>query len=242
MNSVVLRAEKKNGVYTTDPHSGSWCKPTQETYDALQAAYDHFNWTLFESALPGCLITLQRKGRSFGYFHHRRFANKDGTPCDEIALNPVHFLSRSVEDTLSTLVHEMAHLWQFHLGKPGRRGYHNRQWAEKMKTLGLHPSSTGLPGGAELGDTVSHYIIDGGGFIRAAEELTGKGFEIAWREQVLSAINAPPGIEGGEGKPPPPAKGGKRVKYTCPVCGLNAWSKHEASLLCGEDREAMLPA
>ena len=241
MNSLVLRAEKKNGVYTTDPETDMWLKPTRETYDALQAAYDHFNWTLFDSALPGCLITLQRTSRSYGYFHHQRFANLDGAPCDEIALNPVHFLSRSVEDTLSTLVHEMVHLWQYHFGRPGRGRYHNRQWAEKMKALGLHPSSTGLPGGAELGDAVSHYIIDGGAFARAAGELTSKGFEIAWREQVLSAVNAPPGSEGNEGKAPPSPKGGKRVKYTCPVCGLNAWAKHDASLLCGEDREPMLP-
>jgi hypothetical protein len=37
-------------------------KPTQETYSALQTAYEHFNRELFGGALPECLITLQRKG------------------------------------------------------------------------------------------------------------------------------------------------------------------------------------
>lgn len=35
--------------------------PTQETYDELQRAYEFFNQRLFESALPPCLITLQRE-------------------------------------------------------------------------------------------------------------------------------------------------------------------------------------
>jgi hypothetical protein len=45
---------------------------------------------------------------------------------------------------LSTLVHEMVHVWQETYGNPSRRGYHNRQWAEKMREVGLQPSSTGL--------------------------------------------------------------------------------------------------
>jgi len=39
-----------------------------------------------------------------------------GEETDEIALNPSTFRSRSTEETLSTLVHEMCHLWQFHKG------------------------------------------------------------------------------------------------------------------------------
>lgn len=37
---------------------------------------------------------------------------------------------------LSTLVQEMVHLWQHHFGKPGRRRYLNKQWADKMDSLG----------------------------------------------------------------------------------------------------------
>jgi hypothetical protein len=31
--------------------------------------------------------------------------------------------------SLSTLVHEMAHLQQNHFGKSSRTGYHNKEWA-----------------------------------------------------------------------------------------------------------------
>jgi hypothetical protein len=50
---------------------------------------------------------------------------------------------------LSTLVHEQAHLWQHHFGKPGRGRYHNREWAAKMVEIGLIPSATGEPGGKQ---------------------------------------------------------------------------------------------
>jgi len=37
----------------------------------------------------------------------------------------------------------MVHQWQQHHGKPGRRGYHNKQWAAKMNSVGLVPTHTG---------------------------------------------------------------------------------------------------
>lgn len=251
MGDLILNMREADGVYTTTPcENALWLKPTQETYDALQHAYDHFNWLLFETALPNCLITLQRKGRTFGYFHHKRFRREDGAACDEIALNPAHFKTRSIEEILSTLAHEMVHLWQFHFGTPGRGRYHNRQWAEKMKSIGLYPSSTGQPDGAELGDCVSHYIIEDGLFARATRELTDKGFDIEWQDQVQAeeAVLNPLGGGDGEGQESdgetqgrPSRKGGRRVKYTCPACGLNAWAKHEAHLICGEDHIGMEP-
>ena len=103
--------------------------------------------------------------RSYGYFWGQRFATRDGVEIyDEIALNPRHFKNRTTEQTLSTLVHEMVHLWQHHFGKPSRSAYHNRQWAAMMKEVDLFPSTTGEPGGRQTGQTCSHYIIPSGTF------------------------------------------------------------------------------
>lgn len=157
-------------MYTTA--SGIDLKPTQETYDAVTRAFDHFNWALFDNQLPACLLTLQRKGRTYGYFCRKRFARNDGETCDEIALNPAHFSTRDLEDICATLVHEMTHLWQHHFGNPGRGRYHNREWADKMNSLGLHPSDTGEPGGRETGDLMAHYIVADGAFARAFAEFS----------------------------------------------------------------------
>ncbi|MBG6083029.1 SprT-like domain-containing protein [Rubrivivax gelatinosus] len=162
------------------PTDTTHIRPTQETYDALQLAYDFFNERLFASELPGALITLQRVGRSMGHFSPERFVNRVKSKADEIALNPVYFATRPVEDTLSTLAHEMAHQWRDHSGAPGRRCYHDRQWANKMIEIGLQPSSTGCPGGKEVGEKMSHYIVPEGHFIRICKELLATSFGIRW--------------------------------------------------------------
>src|SRR5882672_11938621 len=109
-------------------------RPTTKTYNSLDDAYEFFNRCLFGGRLPACLITMQRSKKAYGYFAGGRFGAADGTQItDEIALNPSHFRERTTEQSLSTLVHEMAHLEQHHFGKPSRTGYHNKEWAGMMR-------------------------------------------------------------------------------------------------------------
>lgn len=215
-------------------------KPTKETYERLQQAYDYFNKVLFDGMLPNALITFQRRKRTLGYFAGGRFSDNEGRPADEIALNPAHFASRSLPEVLSTLVHEMVHLHQYHFGKPGRGRYHNKEWATQMKAIGLQPTDTGMEGGQETGETITHMIVPGGAFAKAAERLLERGFVIPWKD-----APEPPaaGSDGdGAGLEDEPGKSGKRVKYCCPTCDLKAWAKHEAKLMCAEHMTLMVPA
>lgn len=132
--------------------------PTAQAYAELQAAFDHYNRELFGGELPPCLITMQREKRTYGYFSSERFVHRhDRSKTDEIAINPSYFAVVPLLEVLQTLVHEMVHAWQFHFGKPGRRGYHNKEWADKMEAIGLMPSSTGKPGGARTGEKMADY-------------------------------------------------------------------------------------
>lgn len=132
---------------------------------------------------------------------------------------------------LSTLVHEMAHLEQFHFGSPGRRGYHNRQWADAMIGLGLYPSDTGQPGGGETGYSMSHYIVESGRFDTACTRLLSGGFHFSWIEEaVLGGDHAPPTAPAIAGL----TDGSRRWKYTCPQCRNNAWAKPLMRLICGD--------
>ncbi len=201
---------------TTDPTSG--------TYYGLTEAFAFFNAHLFSGRLPRCLITLQRRRKAYGYFANARFTARDGSQVtDEIALNPAHFAERSVEDTLSTLVHEMVHLQQEHFGTPSRSSYHNAQWAGLMRDVGLIPSATGAPGGKVTGQRVSHYVEPGGRFARACAELIG-----LHRGMV-------PYVESGDEaeRRTREKKTASKTRYTCPVCGVNAWAKPETRLACG---------
>ncbi len=203
--------------------------PTQRTYNTLDDAYRFFNQRLFGGKLPGCLITMQRSAKAYGYFAGGRFGSPDGKEMtDEIALNPSHFRSRTTEQSLSTLVHEMAHLQQHHFGTPGRTSYHNKEWARMMRAVGLIPSDTGAPGGREVGQKVSHYIEDGGKFALACAELVSHGFDALYVELW------------GEGEAAKrKKKTASKTKYTCPACCVNAWAKPQTALICGDCEEPM---
>lgn len=193
---------------------------TAAEYSAIQGAYDAFNARLFDCRLPQVLVTLQRKSSAYGYFSPDRFASRaDGSAAHELALNPDHF-GRTETEVLSTLAHEMAHVWQQSHGTPPRRCYHDREWAEKMKAIGLHPSDTHAPGGKETGQAVGHYVIEGGPFAAAAASLISDGFQIRWTSRTDNAAAK--------------KKAASKTKYTCELCEANAWAKPGARLICGE--------
>lgn len=154
--------------------------PTQELYSALQSAFQWFNSALFDGKLPRCVLTLQRDKRFRGFYSPERFVDIDSNRTDEIALNPSWFAVLDVKVILSVLVHEMTHKYQAHFGKPGRRGYHNRDWAGEMLKRGLMPSDTGLPGGNFTGERMSHYVVPGGPFDVACDELLASDFGLVW--------------------------------------------------------------
>ena len=85
---------------------------TLRNYDRLSTAYDRFNADLFAGDLPPCLITFQRARRARGYFWREAARARRGKRvADEIALNPDSFPGRSDKEVMSTLVHELVHLW-----------------------------------------------------------------------------------------------------------------------------------
>ena len=193
---------------------------TPAQYRAFQEAYDFFNAELFASSLPAVLVTLQRHAKARGYFSPERFTGRiEDAAAHELALNPDSFSGRTDEDICSTLAHEMAHVWQQAHGTRPRRCYHDREWAAKMKEIGLQPSDTGEPGAKETGQSVTHYIIPGGPYARAYAKLQARGFRLHWQ-------SAPPGQQAR-------AKRASKTKFTCPECAQNAWAKPDALLICG---------
>jgi predicted RNA-binding Zn-ribbon protein involved in translation (DUF1610 family) len=195
---------------------------TPAEYKAFQGAYDFLNRELFGGSLPHVLVTLQRHARVYGYFSPERFVGRrDGGEAHELAMNPDHF-GRTDQEILSTLAHEMAHVWQQTHGRPPRRCYHDREWAAKMREIGLQPSTTGQPGGQETGQTVSHYIVPGGRFAKAYHKLEGTGFALRWQSRTEG--------DGTARK----TKRASKTKFTCPECGQNAWGKPDSLLICGE--------
>jgi predicted SprT family Zn-dependent metalloprotease len=175
--------------------------PTKRAYDGLEATYYHFNKQLFRSRLPPYLITVRPHRGAYGYFSGERFGSRDGKEIhDEIALNIKTFQQRSPHEILSTLVHEMVHLEQFHFGAPSRNGYHNKQWAMWMERIGLMPSDSGAPGGKRTGQRLHHYVIPDGPF---AVAVAKRKFAVPYFDRAAES-NA--------------TRGKRKLAYTCPSC------------------------
>lgn len=160
--------------------------PTQEFYSLLETAYDVFNKRLFDGKLSNCLLTVQREKKTMGYFSKDRWVNQAGDKTHEIALNPAYFGNHKVVEIFQTLVHEQCHLWQSDHGKPSRRTYHNVEWADKMQSIGLMPSTTGYEGGKRIGQKMSDYPIPGGLFLEVCTDLIAQGITITWFDRFAS--------------------------------------------------------
>jgi hypothetical protein len=193
---------------------------TPREYFGLQEAFTFLNVKLFESALPDVFLTLQRRAKSGGYFSPDRFTLRSGVGerQHEVALNPDIFTAKTDEFIVSILCHEMVHLWQHVRGvAPKHAGYHDKQWAAKMESLGLMPSNNGMVGGRRTGIRMQHYILEGGLFQQVFAELAGSG----WKLHLESTPYR------GDARAP-----SSKTKFTCSTCGQNVWGKPDTAVTC----------
>ena len=199
-------------------------KPTPDQFNAYQAQFDYLNKTLFGGTLPPALLNFSRKtSRTLSFFAAGRWSAGE-VKAHEISLNPVTLKNRTPSQVAATLAHEMVHLWQEESGTAPKHAYHNKGWAAKMEEIGLMPSTTGAPGGKKTGPRCSHYVIEGGIFEKAFNEMP-KELHLPW-------VCCPENHER--------AKAKQKIKYACD-CGLNVWGKPGISVRCDECDVIMTP-
>lgn len=228
--------------------------PAADLAQALYRAFDHFNSALFGGELRRPVITICSHKRANGYFRPLHFFPRGGkypahpapdTPAyHEISIRPESMPGRSDLEILSTLVHEMAHQWQQDFGHPSRNGYHNTEWANKMREIGLEPTSAGqcdrrnpalseadrlrAPIGKATGQRMSHFIIPGARFEYLSRPLLSGGFALPLHSMEIFT---------GAGKRKPRVS---KVCFACPQCGAKAWGKPDSKLICGRCNKPML--
>lgn len=190
-------------------------------YTAIDEALHYLNAKLFDGKLPDVLITLSRKPKVAAFHWHEKFrARENEEKISEISLNPDTFLDKTDTDILSDLAHELVHQWQHLFGTAPRKGYHDREWASKMKEIGLYPSSTGEVGGKETGQSMSDYIIEGGKFEIVCGAFLLNRTAIFWNSIPQEKVDK--------------KKNKTREKFVCPTCTQAAWAKKGANLACGD--------
>lgn len=114
----------------------------QANLTALNKAFDFLNEKFFGSALPKTVITIQAdmKQRAYGWFTaFESWANTDTNKSTEINIS-ANYLNRPPQESISTLLHEMCHLYAYHIKiqDTSRSGtYHNARFKEIAEGRGL---------------------------------------------------------------------------------------------------------
>lgn len=151
-------------------HLNQFDAPTLKLFGTLQRAATYFQNRLFVQPVPPVIFSLNKNIRYRGYYKPNAWFDTHNVNFPEININPSIFILPAV-DIFSVLVHEQVHHYQHIHGTPSSHGYHNQQFAEIMRSIGLQCSNTGKPGGKETGRQMSQYIINDGLFRKAVEEM-----------------------------------------------------------------------
>ncbi len=234
-------------------------KTTRSLYEALEKAFDHFNQTLFDGKLPRCLITLRSNRGYAGSLSKERWLHPNGTKTHELSINPLFINDQCLIKLFEVIVHEQAHLFHVLNGTSCRYGYHDKNWAETMESLGLVPSHNGEVGGKKTGQKMSQYVLKGGTFYEASKSLLSSGFNLEWvdsfyinskqvstntfysaitNSDLESLLNANVSFDIGQlihnYKSNSSSYEKRKFKYTCSKCGVSVWGKANLNLNCGD--------
>lgn len=226
---------------------------TMRQFGTMSSIYDYYNEKLFGGQLPQCLVNMSRHKGAAGFFMANNW--KDVEKHEESKDDIVELLTGEASKHLvheisicpdamkrpaiywhATIVHEMVHLWQQDFGKPPRKCYHDKQFAAKMKEVGLTPSHTGAPGGKETGSKMSDYPTPGGIFEAAFKEIEHIKLPFlpnAFRIGSVQIIGEPENEDGTEAGESQPKLSGKKFKYECECDEPNrVWGKSGLDLQC----------
>ena len=159
-----------------------------------------------------------------------------------MAINPF-YLNRDVDDILSTICHELCHVYENAYVHIPRGGYHDKQWAELMLACGLEPIYNN-----KSKTSVHHKIIEGGAFEKFIEDFKKEHddnyFNIVEYSRIVEtttkkALGIEDGDENEDGEPKPdnadkPVKKYNRnkIKYVCPKCDAKVWGKAGLHITC----------
>jgi len=201
----------------------------------LQNAYQYYNDKLFYSNLPACIFTIGERSKYGGFMIKHEWANDlSDERIHQISLTKSLF-NYEDEFIFSVLVHEMVHLWQVEFGKPSINRYHNREWAWKMKEVGLIPSRTGEKGGEEVGERMSHYVEENGRFSKVFKDMPPSCLPVLLPN--IRRKKRPTPVDGrAKNSTVTVPKRGRtnKLKYECPSCNQKAYGGKNLNISCGK--------
>lgn len=188
-----------------------------ELQAALQAAFNAINEYFYNNELEKVIITVKesRKPGAVGTFCYGKEWRQNGKERHEINIAADYIGTRTVEETITTLMHEMVHLYccQKGIQDTSRSGtYHNKRFKQAAEAHGLDIAEE-----PKIGWSVTKAKQSTQKWI--ADNIPIKSFAI----YKVAANSAKKGTT--------KTRQSSR-KYVCPSCGLIARLTKEATIAC----------
>lgn len=195
-----------------------------ELQAALQAAFNAINRDFYGGELEKVIITVKegKKKGAFGWIETAKNWKQNGVDRHEINISADYIGERTVTQTITTLMHEMAHLYNLQKGikDTTRSGlYHNKKFKETAEAHGLQVEQAS----------------DIGWSLTTATPQTKK-----WISDNIPIRSF--GVYKQVAEKDPKGGGSKQSsrKYVCPSCGLIARLTKEAAIKCVDCDKVMI--
>lgn len=194
-----------------------------ELQAVLQAAFNAINRDFYNNELEKVIITTKegRKKHAYGWIEVNKNWQQNGTARHEINISVDFLGERTVIETITTLMHEMAHLYniQHDIKDTTRSGlYHNKEFKKTAEAHGLKVFQAEQTGWSR---TIASLNTEK--WIK--ENVAIKGFGVFKRT-----------AEAESGKT---TKKQSYKKYVCPACGLIVRATKECNIGCIDCGEPM---
>lgn len=195
-----------------------------ELQAALQAAFNAINRDFYSGELEKVIITVKegRKEDTLGTFYNAKEWVQNGKERHEINISANYIGQRTVEQTITTLMHEIVHLYNFqnNIKDTSRSGiYHNKKFKQTAEEHGLEVQFAD-----NIGWSLTKPTPQTAKWI--AENIKIKSFGVY--KKVADSVG------GGKTKTKQ-----SMVKKVCPRCGNIARVTSEYKLICGECMKEM---
>lgn len=195
-----------------------------EMQASLQAAFNAINRDFYDGELEKVIITVKegKKKAAFGWIETAKNWKQNGVDRHEINISADYIGERTVVQTITTLMHEMAHLYNMQNGikDTARSGiYHNKKFKETAEAHGLQVEQAN-----DIGWSITTATQETKEWIKKKVPIKSFGVYKQAKEK-------------------DPKGGGSKQssrKYICPACGLIARLTKEAAIMCVDCKKVMI--
>lgn len=201
---------------------------TSRTAGQLEKMFRELNKHYFSGELPEPVISLKKTPGAYGHFTCGKVWQTGEERRYEINISTAT-LSRPIEETAATLLHEMVHLYCMEQGikDTSNNGvYHNKRFKSAAEAHGLH---------------IEHHPKYGWTITQPTEELLDFVIYQGWTDiQMVESLTfadviGPIGTGRGAGEtgaPKAPRKPSSSKRWVCPKCGAIIRSTKMVRVLC----------